>query len=35
LRLCGGSAATTAMLAMKRTFMWRSLRAAADHPDDA
>ena len=30
LRLCGGSAATTATLAMKRTFMWRSLRAAAD-----
>src|SRR5512135_2172831 len=30
LRLCGGSAATTATLAMNRTFMWHSLRAAAD-----
>ena len=28
LRLCGGSAATTAVLAMKVTFMWCSLRAA-------
>ena len=29
LRLCGGSAATTAMLAMKRTFMGRSLSSAS------
>src|SRR6478672_947206 len=29
LRLCGGSATTTDMLAMNRTFMWPSLRAAA------
>src|SRR5712692_11426521 len=33
LRLCGGSAATTDMLAMKRTFMWHRLRAAADDAD--
>ena len=33
LRLCGGSAVTTATLATKRTFMWRSLRAAADDAD--
>jgi hypothetical protein len=32
-RLCGGSAATTDMLAMNRTFMCRSLRAAADDAD--
>ena len=33
LRLCGGSAVTTATLAMKRTFMWHNLRAAADDAD--
>jgi hypothetical protein len=32
LRLCG-SAATTATLAMNITFIWRSLRAAADDAD--
>src|SRR2546423_15236704 len=41
LRLCGGSAATTAVLVMKRTFMCRSIRAAtvaefsSDVPDGA
>ena len=30
LRLCGASAATTDMLAMKRTFLGHRLRAAAD-----
>ena len=30
LRLCGGSAATTDMLAMNRTFMRLSLRPAAE-----
>jgi hypothetical protein len=35
LRHCGGSAVTTATLAMKRTFMRRSLRAAGDSNRDS
>src|SRR5262249_21873926 len=33
LRLCGGSAATTATLVMNATFSWHSLRAAAEDAD--